>query len=813
MHIPDGLLHYNPQMVSPQQIADAVHSNRLNDVLGLGPYSKDDIFSRLQQGEQPLAVVIRDQGGHEALSSFGTHATADHQIAAMKHQVPDGGSIGVEPVENVLRERVGHFRNGGAAESYKDPESQHIQNWNWLPLHEVQEKLGDLKEIPSHVVNFGEFMDRTADRAEKNGLTPRDLIKAYTITRSSIQRGAVDANKVRATGLELPHHTEDKIRPEGAFGEWMHTPAGQAYLDHAERGQVHEGAVADAVKTMAPFGKHETDIPDALTWAATNLPGREQEASHLISAARAMQSDPDQWRHFTKGVRGIGPSKSGFYASLLGRGDQPTLDARQIILNTGRPTKEATPYLTKKGGSGGIEAVNRLAARQQAMNLSLPEHLHPYYQHLAHHAIWDAAGGDETTHQDVINSLAHAATGGTIHMPSGGDVDEHDLVDHPVGGAMMAMHTPVQKTGEGVMSRDEELARNPVKLGKFSMPLSEVSATTVSKGTLQPWHEFNPEKAVQEKARIFPAVGDRSAAGQMLTHVGDTELTNPVNLTGGADYMRSEYSKGETPSSWASRPIPARKMAERIQKRTPEGSTAYMAHVNMGIPSADSSHMMAQSILRQIPSSKITKANLKKFNETIEEKLPGWPGVENTEEAEKFILRRPGTNISYLSKLMDQSRWKKAGFPNVGQTRFAVAEPRLLSAPQLSVGYALSKAATHGNLNKNPEHKHETYAGQIPSEGGYAGGLKNQVPASVIFPDWWKNLRPNARAPKGATKAQQALMTQFPAQEANQEWLDNLMSHIEEHKKVWGYNDGGTVNKALSVASKATKAKHKTHSR
>jgi hypothetical protein len=113
MHIPDGLLHYNPQMVSPQQIVHAVRSNRLNDVLGLGPYSKDDIFSRIQQGEQPLAVVIRDHGGHEALSSFGTHATADHQISAMKHQVPDGGSIGVEPVEDVLRERVGHFAEGG----------------------------------------------------------------------------------------------------------------------------------------------------------------------------------------------------------------------------------------------------------------------------------------------------------------------------------------------------------------------------------------------------------------------------------------------------------------------------------------------------------------------------------------------------------------------------------------------------------------------------------------------------------------------------------------------------------------------------
>ena len=66
-----------------------------------------------------------------------------------------------------------------------DPASKHIQDWQWRPLEDVQNDLG-LHEIPSHVHEFGKFMDRTAERASREGLTPRDLIKAYTITRASI---------------------------------------------------------------------------------------------------------------------------------------------------------------------------------------------------------------------------------------------------------------------------------------------------------------------------------------------------------------------------------------------------------------------------------------------------------------------------------------------------------------------------------------------------------------------------------------------------------------------------------------------------
>lgn len=334
---------------------------------------------------------------------------------------------------------VPHMADGGT--EYADPETKTIQDWQWKPLGDVQAKLGGMTEIPSHVLEFGNFMDKTAQRAATQGLTPRDLIKAYTITRASIQRQAINSDKLREAGFDLPPSITGKIRPEGAFGEWLHSPAGQAYLEAAQKGQQHEAAIQNAAQVMKPFGK-DNDLIDALRWAAQNLPGKEGQVSQLVAAGREKASTPDEWRQFTKNIRGIGPSKSGFVASLMGRGDQPTLDARQIILHTGNPAKEASKFVSRKGGIGGAEAVDRLASRQQAMNLSLPDELSPYYQHLAHHAVWDKAGNEETTHEDVMRAMQHAATGGAI--------DGNHISNHPIAIVMDSLGFPGLKRYESV---------------------------------------------------------------------------------------------------------------------------------------------------------------------------------------------------------------------------------------------------------------------------------------------------------------------------------------------------------------------------
>lgn len=352
------------------------------------------------------------------------------------------------------------MREGGAPEpapkEYADPPTKRIADWKWRPLEDVQQQL-QLTEIPSHVEAFGDFMDETANKAGTKGLSPRDLIKAYTITRASIQRRARPADALRVAGLALPDEVQGMVRPEGAFGHWLHTPMGQRYLKGAENGGVDMEAVRNAVQVMAPFGKHEKDIPDALIWAATNLPGREKEISRLVAAAQQLESRPEEWREMARQFRGIGPSKSGFVASVMGRGDQPTLDARQLILHTGEPTSEAQPFLRRKGGEGATEAVERLAERQRAMDLKTPVGLEPYYQHLAHHAVWDKAADEQTTHQDVMDAMRHAADGGRI------EEETSPILSHPVAQVLATIGAPgipeVPVHGEKEMARGGKAER------------------------------------------------------------------------------------------------------------------------------------------------------------------------------------------------------------------------------------------------------------------------------------------------------------------------------------------------------------------
>jgi hypothetical protein len=141
-------------------------------------------------------------------------------------------------------------------------------NTELCPGNPVHRAIGGIVVIPSHVEAFGSFMDETARKAATKGLEPRDLLKAYLITRASIQRQAIGADKLRDSGLILPEGI-GKVRPEGAMGEWLHSKYGQSYLDQAEKGIVDHEAVEHAQKVMKPFGKMtETE---ALPWAAENL--------------------------------------------------------------------------------------------------------------------------------------------------------------------------------------------------------------------------------------------------------------------------------------------------------------------------------------------------------------------------------------------------------------------------------------------------------------------------------------------------------------------------------------------------------------
>ena len=294
-----------------------------------------------------------------------------------------------------------------ADKPYRDPKTTKIEDWKWNPLEPVQEKLG-IGAIPDYIQKgFGGFMNEQAGRSQRGEMTPRDLIKAYTIAQSSIGRGGLSHATASKTGMKLPN-TGGEVRPEGSFSEWLGSREGQQYLDAAERGEIHPSALEDIRAKFAPFGKQNAQV-EAMKYAANEFPAK---AKHLNAA---LTGHMDKYRDFAEQLKGIAGAKSGFIGSLLGRGDLPTLDARQLNLHAAKGPAGVGSMMARGKGTGAREAVDRLASRQSAMGFGVDPDLIPHYQHLAHHAVWDKASGTETTHDDLMRAMRGYAEGGNVN--------------------------------------------------------------------------------------------------------------------------------------------------------------------------------------------------------------------------------------------------------------------------------------------------------------------------------------------------------------------------------------------------------------
>jgi len=762
----------------------------------------------------------------------------------------DGGSIDDPTVQRAL----------DVTREYQDPPTKHIDDWAWKSLSDVQNRLGNFREIPSHVQAFGSYMDEIAKRAANEGLSARDLIKAYTITRASIQRRANDVDRVRAAGLDLPKSFTGKIRPEGAFGEWLHTRAGQDYLNSAERGEVNEDAITNAVKIMTPFGKHEKDIPDALRWAANNLPGKEQEISSLVANAMRGASEPAEWRAMAKDVRGVGPSKAGFLASLMGRGDQPTLDARQIIEHTGRPTSEAQAYLRRKGGQGATEAVERLSARQQAMDLQLPEELRPYYQHLAHHAVWDKAANEVTTHEDVMNAMRGAA--------HGGEIDEASILSHPVVHALRLAGLP--KLGdlprEGLrgggspdddvvrqalqrvatpFSEDPEVVQQALRIasslkvpqgaefgtGSFYSVKQPMAVSDVSTG-MQPipgvdlapkkeltWEDFYKQG---KGGTILNVGGDRSNLGR-LTHINNKELAWPVDLHAGPKYMM-EPNPGAV---WANNPSHATALRKKILEAAEKGPV-YGVYAPMGAQAVDSSHNMFDAVMAQVPNASISKKDAKEFDDSImnglhvkgndpknvalrenaKKELEGWPGILNAKEASEYARNMPGGHRSAIVKFMDSKKWRDMNFPAIGITRVAITDPELKAAAGNMLGHRIVEFDPQ-KIAEETKFQHSTYTS--PTSGRYVGDVP-LVQRHYAMPDVVERLlqkptvsgqvvHPYSMDPLGRSTARKLFEEQKQLQPVNERMINTIGEGLERQKDYGLKKGGSVVDQALRMTA------------
>ena len=422
----------------------------------------------------------------------------------------------------------------------------------------------------------------------------------------------------------------------------------------------------------------------------------------------------------------------------------------------------------------------------------------------------------------AVRAIAGPAVAAAAMSPSEAQAAKAKVVEQALKavGAGKITASPLETLrGVDLIAKDPRAAttilseRDPFGSIDFGQGINQAKYTFAPKGDLQPWKEFDPAQAVRERGVITGLLGDRSAAGSIVHEIGDVKLTEPVVRSGGGEFKRSL----EGPEVWASRPAAVKNIYTRINKNmeeqgVPKDAPVFATNVVSGLPSIDSTQMMAKAILRQITPTRgrIDPEAAKIFDAAVRRAYPEWPGILNPVKAEKFLAQKEvGKRTSTILQNLDKQKIQAGGLPNLGAARFAMMEPRLVSAPQGSTGFAVSRLDPNRVINAAV---HDTYPvgmlGPSQSAADYMGGTRYQIPLSVMFPDWWKEIKPTYVEKKsGLTKAttptniQQSVLTQIPMQRATQEWLDNLMRYIEQNPRKWGYQTGGSVvDRALAVA-------------
>jgi hypothetical protein len=261
----------------------------------------------------------------------------------------------------------------------------------------IQKRTGRVPStLPAHIRPYAEFLRLRQGMP----ITPRDVIKAYAITRSSVQRPSLSRETLCKTHpgfAELARMARRKnVRPEDVFAAWFFTSAGQTFLDDAEAGRFNDKAAQTIVDAMACWGLQSTLLRDLQEAVSIG-----KKTPELVSALRG---DSQQWIDYVrKHVRGVSLAKAGFLASLLGRGDIATFDARERQLWVPGAAKEWDPKL---------QDLERFRRRLRAFPLALEPQHEFAREHLVHHALWDAfsASGTptKTTHGSLIRAMQFA---------------------------------------------------------------------------------------------------------------------------------------------------------------------------------------------------------------------------------------------------------------------------------------------------------------------------------------------------------------------------------------------------------------------
>jgi hypothetical protein len=713
---------------------------------------------------------------------------------------------------------------------YRDPAAELISDWAWKPLSKVAKSLGENlpTELPPHVREYGDFMRRQANMAGDEGLAPRDVLKAYTTTLASIQRQARD--RALFPGVKLSTD-EQMVRPEGVFADWLGGKMGQKYLDYGAQGEAHPEAIADVVQKLHSFGLMPS-LGKRMEAAPGIVQGTEGPLSEAVWRASRGHGDPSEWSDVMSPFAGIGPAKKGFMGSMIGYGGKPTLDARQLNLHTYDPDL-LDKFGARGGGRGAEEAVQRLAARQNALNMFVPPEYQPFDQHLMHHAYWDAVSGTKTPHSDLMDMMENRARGGRIGFDIGGAASRaaqklilptfQEALRYGKDAALKGVHQlmPERRILEQIAEHtgwSEQQLDNLLRTKSKGVRGDTTNFTGWSgrKGGPEIYNEatglFVPQEVERNWLTPLDVYGkdnygvmgmsDRTRALARLKSVNGIPLNREVEGMGGSDFPYTQRNR----APWASDPAallgmhtalhePESEMQQGLKYPITKDSNIFFLNKMMGSQAGDQSHQNLDTLTQLLQNAPMTGENRAEFDRLLRpwkygvagkqvNVFPDWPGSDKpAAEQMRYLQGLPMSKRAALMKFMDQSGVQALGGPDPTAIRMMTTDPALFGAPEGSVGRSVSRLDPHNPFDLAPERPHPDYPANFG--GTYLGSMAKPLPARIAAPDWWAKVRTKAD-PLNPTKDDMASFRTSPVvQRFDQEWLDQAMKWWEANPQGW----------------------------
>ena len=216
---------------------------------------------------------------------------------------------------------------------------------------------------------------------------------------------------------------------------------------------------------------------------------------------------------------------------------------------------------------------------------------------------------------------------------------------------------------------------------KLRKPIAEMQAERIATRPAADTKIISPED-LKIGTVLYPALGDRSIAGEQLLGVGGQRLRAPVDLQGGPGFITRN-----APYVWANDQGEVTKMTNRINAMKDRGDDVLMSYFPMAPRSVDFSHHMSDTLVGMLPNATLKRTEAAAFNDIMRGAkvhdvgpLPDFPGLRSP-NLQEYFAEVPGAARNKFAKLMDTSRFQNAGFPNVAEARYAVTDPTLLHEP------------------------------------------------------------------------------------------------------------------------------------